>query len=173
MKIRKSVLILFLCLWNGILFSQIDAEEALYKEADQYIYFLNGEAFGSFESEEIRQDKIDKASSSAYTLFKQLVHEYPNSDRYLLYCYYTAVYSPTLHEAVEYYDKIFNKGIKDYYYRRSHLDLCFLYINENQFEKALYHYNKILELPIPLFTCGVERDVYDSKMRQISEALTR
>ncbi|RZK04142.1 MAG: hypothetical protein EOO46_17335 [Flavobacterium sp.] len=175
---KRALFTLLFCI-PTLFFAQDEtsAEKELLEKAYSYLEALNS------NDKDYLPTGIDKLNlkdeenigeyciSHAYEIFKNLVDNYPNSEKQAIYLYYVAELSDDNTEKKEKLIKIINLNSKwSYYERQSYLDLTSIAIEEKDFKTATIYLKEIEKLPKPMFTCGVEAQTYSSRLKWLYAA---
>lgn len=176
----KNFLFLVIFISSSNIFSQVENEEELYKNALIYINVLNGDEISSILDNDIkedllgRKDLITHCQSKIYNIFRHLVNVFPESDRFIEYCFELAHYSNYQDEQIEYYQKFLELQQEGSYRKRQSLmGLAFIFLERKDVEKANKYFSEMLLQKPPLFTCGVAKDIDDSKINRLRDGINK
>lgn len=175
----KSVLFILLFCLPTLFFAQDEtpAEKELLAKAYSYLEALNSNDKDHLPTEIDRlnlkdQEKIgDYCLSHAHEIFKNLADTYPNSEKQAIYLYYVGQLGNNNTEKKDLFIKVINLNSKwGYYKRQSYLNLASIAIEEKDFKSAKMYLKEIEKLPKPMFTCGVEAQTYNSRLKWLYTA---
>jgi len=152
-------------------------EKELLEKAYSYLEALNSNDKDHLPTEIDKlnlkdQEKIgDYCISHAYEIFKNLAVNYPDSEKQAIYLYYVAELSNDNNEKKDLFIKVINLNSNwGYYERQSHLNLASIAVEEKDFKNATMYLKEIEKLPKPMFTCGVEAQTYNSRLKWLHAA---
>ncbi|MBC8882430.1 hypothetical protein H9X57_00350 [Flavobacterium piscinae] len=110
-----------------------------------------------------------KYIQKAYDCYSELVKHFPNSEKRKVYIYSKGLYSQNNEDAKKCFIEVIQINDNNwlYYIRESYMKLTWYAIKEKEFKTAEKYLNIIDKMKKPSFSCGVEFDVYYSRLKNL------